>query len=73
MSSATVPTGGSTDTYGALELRDSDLDAPFGKGVDKAVATVKKKMSSAIIGMNAADYSAVDAETTGFDGTEDEF
>lgn len=71
--SAMVPSGASTGIYEALELRDADPSAYLGKGVSKAVANVKDKIAAALVGMDAADQTAVDAKMIELDGTEGGF
>lgn len=68
-----VSSGVSTGIHEALDLRDPAPDAYLGKGVDKAVANVREKISSAIVGVDAADQSAVDAKTVELDGIEGKF
>jgi enolase len=65
---AAVPSGASTGTYEALELRDGD--ARFGgKGVRTAIANIHKVITPAVIGMDAADQRALDARLVELDGT----
>jgi len=65
---AAVPSGASTGTYEALELRDGD--ARFGgKGVRTAVANIHRVITPAVIGMDAADQHALDARLIELDGT----
>jgi enolase len=67
--SAIVPSGASTGIYEALELRDGDMSAYLGKGVETAVDNVKTKIARVIIGMDAADQAAVDQAMIDLDGT----
>lgn len=57
---AQVPSGASTGTHEALELRDGDPARYSGKGVLRAVHNVEHLLGPAIIGMSAADQSAID-------------
>ena len=59
---AIVPSGASTGAFEAVELRDGDKDRYLGKGVQKAVAHVNEEIAEAIIGMDARDQRAIDAE-----------
>ena len=66
---AIVPSGASTGAFEACELRDGDKSRYLGKGVSKAVANVNEEIAEAIIGMEACDQRAVDAEMIELDGT----
>ena len=66
---AAVPSGASTGTHEALELRDGDKKRYLGKGVTKAVANVNGPVAEALFGWDAADQKAVDAELLALDGT----
>ncbi len=68
--SAMVPSGASTGEREAIELRDGDKSRYLGKGVLKAVDNIKSEISSAVIGMDAADQSAIDQKMIELDGTE---
>ncbi len=65
---AIVPSGASTGTREALELRDNDTKF-MGKGVLKAVANVNTIIANAIIGMEATDQRVVDQAMLDLDGT----
>ncbi|HMQ13345.1 MAG TPA: phosphopyruvate hydratase, partial [Candidatus Competibacter phosphatis] len=68
--SAGVPSGASTGSREALELRDGDKSRYLGKGVLKAVANVNSELSAALVGMEAADnQAAVDQKMIDLDGT----
>ncbi|MCG8471021.1 MAG: phosphopyruvate hydratase [Desulfobacterales bacterium] len=67
---AAVPSGASTGTREALELRDGDKSRYLGKGVLKAIANVNEIIAPAIVGMDAADQAALDAALIELDGTE---
>ncbi|MCB1825605.1 MAG: phosphopyruvate hydratase, partial [Candidatus Competibacteraceae bacterium] len=67
---AGVPSGASTGSREALELRDGDKSRYLGKGVLKAVANVNGELSAALVGMEAADnQAAVDQKMIDLDGT----
>jgi len=66
--SAIVPSGASTGKREALELRDKD-ERYAGKGVLKAVSNVNEKIAEAVIGLDAYNQKAVDAEMLELDGT----
>jgi enolase 1/2/3 len=67
---AAVPSGASTGQFEAVELRDGDPAAWLGKGVGKAVENVLGEIGPALIGLDAAEQSAVDAALVALDGTE---
>jgi len=66
---AAVPSGASTGEHEALELRDGDPRRFGGKGVEKAVANVLNRIAPAVIGMDAADQTALDRKMIELDGT----
>jgi len=66
---AAVPSGASTGTREALELRDGDKKRYMGKGVQKAVANVKDIIAPEILGMDAADQFTLDNYMIDLDGT----
>lgn len=66
---AAVPSGASTGTLEAVELRDGG-DRYLGKGVKKAVAGVNTEIANALIGMDADDQGAIDDAMIALDGTE---
>jgi len=66
---AAVPSGASTGTREALELRDGDRKRYLGKGVRKADANVHKILAPALLGKDAADQVAVDRAMIALDGT----
>ncbi|NVK42771.1 MAG: phosphopyruvate hydratase [Oceanospirillaceae bacterium] len=68
--SACAPSGASTGSREALELRDGDKSRYLGKGVLKAVAAVNGPIREALIGMDAADQRALDNKMLELDGTE---
>ncbi|MFM7427258.1 MAG: phosphopyruvate hydratase, partial [Elainella sp.] len=67
---AAVPSGASTGTREAVELRDDDKAVYGGKGVLKAVANVNGPIAEAIKGMDGTDQSGVDSKMLALDGTE---
>ncbi len=70
MGRAAVPSGASTGTREAVELRDGDASRYSGKGVLKAVANVNGELREAITGMDAADQAALDQKMIELDGSE---
>ncbi|MDK8465087.1 phosphopyruvate hydratase [Marinobacter sp. SS13-12] len=68
--SACAPSGASTGSREALELRDKDANRYLGKGVLKAVEAVNTKIRDALIGKDAADQRALDNIMLELDGTE---
>lgn len=69
MGRAGVPSGASTGSREALELRDGDKSRFMGKGVLKAVANVNGPLRDLVIGMDAYDQKAVDYAMIKLDGT----
>jgi enolase len=67
--SAAVPSGASTGTHEALELRDGDENRYLGKGVLKAVANVNNVIAPELIGMDVTDQKALDEKMIELDGT----
>ncbi|HPU06459.1 MAG: phosphopyruvate hydratase [Thermogutta sp.] len=67
---AAVPSGASTGTREALELRDGDPSKYLGKGVSQAVQNVNEKIAEEICGMDALDQAAIDYAMIELDGTE---
>lgn len=66
---ASVPSGASTGSLEAYELRDGDVKRYLGKGVLKAVENVNSKISAALIGMDAANQDEIDNKMIELDGT----
>src|SRR2546428_9299365 len=66
---AAVPSGASTGTYEAHELRDDDFRRYGGKGVQKAVANVNGEIARAVKGKSAADQEGLDRLLIDIDGT----
>jgi enolase len=67
---AMVPSGASTGSKEAVELRDGDKTRYLGKGVKKAVANVNGAIAEALVGFEAADQAALDARLVNLDGTD---
>jgi enolase len=68
---AAVPSGASTGSHEALELRDGDASYYRGKSVQKAVAAVNDRIAAAVTGMDAGEQRAVDMAMQQLDGTGD--
>jgi enolase len=66
---AAVPSGASTGTHEAVELRDGDKNAYMGKGVLKAVANVNDVIAPELIGADAFDQNLIDKLMIELDGT----
>jgi enolase len=66
---AAVPSGASTGTHEALELRDNDKKRYMGKGVLKAVANVNEVIGPALIGKSVLNQKEIDAVMLELDGT----
>ncbi|MEM7084119.1 MAG: phosphopyruvate hydratase [Pseudomonadota bacterium] len=67
---AAVPSGASTGTREAVELRDGDKQRFLGKGVLNAVANVNEKIQPAVSGMDAYDQASLDRHMLELDGTD---
>ncbi len=67
---AAVPSGASTGSYEAVELRDGEKDRYLGKGVQQAVLTVEHKIFPILQGMSALDQRRIDEAMIALDGTE---
>ncbi len=67
---AAVPSGASTGSREAHELRDGDKKRYLGKGVTKAVANVNGEIRDAVVGLAADDQSGLDRRLIELDGTE---
>ncbi len=66
---AMVPSGASTGSFEAVELRDGDMQNFNGLGVSKAVENVNKKIAKTIIGENVFDQKFIDDQMIKLDGT----
>jgi enolase len=70
MGRAAVPSGASTGSREAIELRDGDAQRFGGKGVLQAVENVNTEISEAIVGLDASDQAFIDRTLLDLDGTE---
>jgi len=70
MGRAAVPSGASTGSREAIELRDGDAKRYGGKGVLKAIEAVNTEISEAIVGLDASEQSFIDKTLIDLDGTE---
>ncbi|MFO0152786.1 MAG: phosphopyruvate hydratase, partial [Burkholderiales bacterium] len=70
MGRAAVPSGASTGSREAIELRDGDKSRYLGKGVLKAVGNINTEISEAIVGLDAAEQAFIDKALIELDGTE---
>lgn len=66
-----VPSGASTGTYEALELRDGDKSRFGGKGVLKAVGNINGPIQTVVQGLDATDSAAIDSALLKADGSQD--
>lgn len=67
---AAVPSGASTGSYEAVELRDGDQARYHGAGVISAIENIEKIISPALTGFDASDQAGLDAVMLSLDGTE---
>ena len=67
---AAVPSGASTGSREALELRDGDKGRYLGKGVRKAVANIAGELKQAVLGLEVADQGGIDRRMIELDGTD---
>ena len=70
MGRAAVPSGASTGSREAIELRDGDPDRYLGKGVLKAIEHINTEIAEAIIGLDASEQAFLDRTLIDLDGTE---
>ena len=70
MGRAAVPSGASTGSREAIELRDGDKGRYLGKGVLKAVDHINGEIAQAVIGLDAAEQAFLDKTMIDLDGTE---
>ena len=68
---AAVPSGASTGTHEAVELRDNDAARFNGKGVKRAVASISGEIGRALSGFDACDQRALDQRLIELDGSDD--
>ena len=66
---AQVPSGASTGTHEAVELRDQDPDRYSGKGTRRAASNVNSEIGAVLTGRNAEDQAAIDRTLIELDGT----
>ncbi len=69
MGRAAVPSGASTGSLEAVELRDGDAKRYLGKGVRQAVSNVNTEIQSALVGMDCFAQEAIDVRMIELDGT----
>ncbi|GMV00452.1 MAG: enolase [Burkholderiales bacterium] len=69
MGRAAVPSGASTGSHEAIELRDGDPGRYLGKGVLRAVEHINTEISEAIMGLDAAEQAYIDRTLIELDGT----
>lgn len=67
---AAAPSGASTGSREALELRDGDASRYLGKGVKKAVANVNSEIRSSLVDMDVSKQQDIDNKLLALDGTE---
>ncbi|MBV6271448.1 phosphopyruvate hydratase [Alcaligenaceae bacterium CGII-47] len=70
MGRAAVPSGASTGSREAIELRDGDKDRYLGKGVLRAVEHINTEISEALMGLDAQEQTFIDRTLIDLDGTE---
>ena len=70
MGRAAVPSGASTGSREAIELRDGDKSRYLGKGVLKAVDHINTEISEAVLGLDASEQSFLDKTMIDLDGTD---
>jgi len=68
--SSIVPSGASTGTHEAVELRDEDMDRYLGKGVLKAVENVNVDIAEIVVGMDVENQEEIDQAMIALDGTD---
>ncbi len=70
MGRAAVPSGASTGSREAIELRDGDMSRYLGKGVLKAVEHINTEISESVLGLDASEQAFLDKTLIDLDGTE---
>ncbi len=70
MGRAAVPSGASTGSREAIELRDGDMGRYLGKGVLKAVEHINTEISEAVLGLDASEQAFLDKTLIDLDGTD---
>ncbi len=66
---ASVPSGTSTGSHEALELRDGDFASFKGKGVSKAIANVNQQIAEQVVGLDSTEQKKIDEAMIGLDAT----
>lgn len=66
---ASVPSGASTGSHEALELRDKDASRYLGKGVQKAIQNIHRMIAPKLVGMDVLDQTGIDMAMIRWDGT----
>jgi enolase len=69
MGRASAPSGASTGTHEALELRDKDSKRYLGRGVQKALQNIHRLITPKLLGMDVLDQKEIDQEMLRLDGT----
>ena len=69
MGRASVPSGASTGSHEALELRDKDAKRFLGKGVQKAIQNIDRVIAPRLLGMDVLDQNGIDTAMIRWDGT----
>ena len=67
---AAVPSGASTGSHEALELRDGDKDRYLGKGVEKAIENINSEIAETLLDWDATEQRAIDLTLLALDGTD---
>jgi enolase len=67
---AAVPSGASTGSREAIELRDGDASRYFGKGVTKAIENVNTEITEAVLGLDATEQGLIDRTLIDLDDTD---
>ncbi len=70
MGRAAVPSGASTGSREAIELRDGDKGRYLGKGVQKAIENINTEIAEAVMGLEANEQAFLDHSLIELDGTE---
>ncbi len=70
MGRAAVPSGASTGSREAIELRDGDMKRYLGKGVLKAVENINTEISESVLGLDASEQAFLDRTLNDLDGTD---
>ena len=70
MARAAVPSGASTGSREAIEMRDGDAERYLGKGVLKAVQNINTEIAEAVMGLDASEQAFLDRTLIDLDGTD---